>query len=515
MTHTYDTQSPHPDAPYDPSAIATITRADPRYESVRRGYNQRFEADVDYVCVPVDTAQVVQAVNRAVAEGHRITVRSGGHGFEGSASTTGGVLIDLSEMNTVSFDQQRRAFTLQPGATVGEVYRQMYKTWGVTLPIGEGTEVGIGGHLVGGGFGPLSRRLGSAVDYLCAVEVVVVNEDGRAEAVVATDHPDDPHHDLWWAHTGAGGGNFGIVTRYWLRTPGVTSTNPAELLPKAPTRWRTGMVAWSWESMSEQDFVRLVSNVGNWFEHNSRPGSPGANIMAFFYATHRSGSVISVGAMVDDDLPNAEGLINDYFDAAADGLSVEPVMRNAEDVMPWLYFMSFPNRGEPGGMTVRRFKLKAAYLRKGYTAEQIATAYRHLATDDERSLHMILIGYGGQVNVVPADATAIAQRDSILKAAWLASWSSESEDELRIRHIREVYRDVYRDTGGVPVPNDRNDGSYINYPDRDLADPDWNTSGVPWQTLYYKDNYPRLQRVKQRYDPRNEFRHALSIQLPD
>jgi len=49
----------------------------------------------------------------------------------------------------------------------------------------------------------------------------------------------------------------------------------------------------------------------------------------------------------------------------------------------------------------------------------------------------------------------------------------------------------------------------------DLADPAWNTSGVPWTTLYYKENYPRLQQVKKRYDPRNTFHHRLAIELPD
>ncbi len=65
------------------------------------------------------------------------------------------------------------------------------------------------------------------------------------------------------------------------------------------------------------------------------------------------------------------------------------------------------------------------------------------------------------------------------------------------------------------MPDGTWDGCYINYVDADMADPTQNTSGVPWSTFYYKDNYPRLQRVKAAYDPRNVFRHALSIEPPD
>jgi len=63
----------------------------------------------------------------------------------------------------------------------------------------------------------------------------------------------------------------------------------------------------------------------------------------------------------------------------------------------------------------------------------------------------------------------------------------------------------------VPAPGGAYDGSLINHPDTDLADPALNTSGVPWHTLYYQANYSRLQRIKARWDPRNVFHHALSI----
>ena len=83
--------------------------------------------------------------------------------------------------------------------------------------------------------------------------------------------------------------------------------------------------------------------------------------------------------------------------------------------------------------------------------------------------------------------------------------------EKNLAWVRAFYRDLFAESGGVPVPGDAYDGTFINHPDTDFADPTLNTSGVPWHKLYYKENYPRLQRIKARWDPRNVFRHALSI----
>ena len=60
---------------------------------------------------------------------------------------------------------------------------------------------------------------------------------------------------------------------------------------------------------------------------------------------------------------------------------------------------------------------------------------------------------------------------------------------------------MYAATGGVPPA-----GAYIDYPDVDLAG-----EAHPWPALYYGPNYRRLQRIKARWDPRNVFRHDLSV----
>ncbi|MFC4586711.1 FAD-dependent oxidoreductase [Sphaerisporangium corydalis] len=495
---------------------STITPGDPRYQSMLRGTNHRFAGSPDYVRVVTSTEQVVDAVNEAVASGRRIAVRSGGHGLENFiANPEVKVLLDVSEMTAVYYDSGRRAFAIESGAMLGHVFRVLFKGWGVTVPAGMCPDVGVGGHFAGGGFGPLSRSLGAVVDYLYAVEVVVVGEDGTARVVVATREEDDPHRELWWAHTGGGGGNFGVVTRYWVRTPDATSSDPAELLPKAPAATRTGMAIWSWDGLTEESFTTLLRNFGTWCENNSAPGTPQANVFPYFHGTHHSTPPgLAVGGLVDDGVDGAEELMTAFLTEVGEGVGAPPMM-SFQDVQPWLYAAAYPGYGDPGNPGVRRFKIKAAYLRKGYTDRQIAAIHRHFRAEEYNPTQLLLVGYGGQVNTVAPDATATAQRDSILKAAYLGAWASEGEDETNIARMRDLFADVYAHSGGVPVPDDVSDGAYINYPDSDLADPELNTSGVPWHTLYYKDNYPRLQQVKKRYDPTNQFRHSLSIRLPE
>jgi FAD/FMN-containing dehydrogenase len=242
------TQPPSNLQPYPRVAADKIGPDDLRYADLaQRGFNKRFVGRPDHIRLVRSTAQVVDAVQAAVRDGLRIAARSGGHCLEGFvADSAVQVIIDTALMNRIDYDPDMGAFVVEPGATLGEMYRKLFLGWGVVVPAGISPDIGVGGHMLGGAFGHLCRQYGLAVDYLYAVEVVVVDATGSAHSVVATGEPSDPNRELWWAHTGGGGGNFGIVTRYWFRSPGAAGTEPASLLPRAPGSVLRFKANWNW-----------------------------------------------------------------------------------------------------------------------------------------------------------------------------------------------------------------------------------------------------------------------------
>ena len=486
---------------------------DARYHTVvDKRFNKRFIAHPDYVRLAGSTEQVVCAVQEAVSEGLRLVVTSGGHCLEGFVSDPDvRVIVDVSPMKRIYYDPEMRAVAVEAGTTVGETYRALFDTWGVTIPLGEYPGIGMGGHVSGGAFGFLCRQLGLAADYLYGVEVVTVDEGGMARSVVATRATSDPRRDLWWAHTGAGGGNFGIVTKYWFRAPDATGDDPATLLPRAPESITTFKAEWDWSDIDEAWFLRLMQNHGVWSEQNAGADSPNASLWTLL-ALHRKqlGKIIVRG--VSTAGAGAEKQIRDHVEALSEGLVAPHGLEIA--LMSWLEFALNPLpdvfAAPSGGVSA---KVKDALLKKRFTDAQIRVAHDYLTRSDHDIMGGMLglATYGGRINTIALDATASAQRNSILDIACNTGWIDPADEGKNLVWVREFYRALFGGSDGVPVPNDAYDGAFINHPDADLADPAFNTSGVPWWTLYYKDNYSRLQTIKALWDPRDVFRHALSI----
>nr|WP_233168851.1 BBE domain-containing protein [Streptomyces tsukubensis] len=508
--------------------IIDVPPTDPRFPDLVRGTNQRWVANPEKVRMVTTPTQAETAVRDAVTAGKRLTVRSGGHCYEDFVfNSQVQIVVDLSAMNQVYYDPAMNAFAIEAGASNLQVYETLYKLYGVTLPAGSCHSVGAGGHISGGGYGLLSRQLGLTVDYLHAVEVVVVRSNGTVETVRASRDSTGELKDLWWAHTGGGGGNFGLITRYWMRTPGATGTDPTALLPKPPSEVFLNAISLPWPQMDQRDFETLVKNWGRWHAANSAPDSPYAGLFGLLKLNANAGTGSSIGLITQMDAvthPNARTLLNNYLTEITAGVSITPQAMTSPmgehaalpgfdktRRLPWYIATDYLSGGNP----TLYGKYKSSYARQALPSFQIAALWQHLSAPQPDGLEALvqIDSYGCKVNTVASDATAVPQRDSVLKLQYQAYWTDPAKEATGLAWIRNLYKAVYAETGGVPVPNFTNDGCYVNYPDKDLGDPAFNTSQETWGSLYYKANFARLKTAKRAWDPTNFFRHAQSIPL--
>jgi hypothetical protein len=500
-------------------APIVVTPEDSRYPHLTVGNNNRWTAQPDSVWLPRSTEEVVAAVQYAVDNNLRLSVKGGGHSYcDFVYNSDVRVIIDTSALNSVGYNDALGAFEIEPGATLLNVYQVLYKEWGVTIPGGMCYSVGAGGHIAGGGYGILSRRHGLTTDHLYAVEVVTVDSSGIAHVVLATSEADDPNRDLWWAHTGGGGGNMGVVTRYFFRTPGTEGLDPSQQLVSPPKEAFVSELELPWTALTSEVFAEMVGAFGEWHAQNATGDSPGADLCSFLVMMHKSSGGIGLLTQSDATVPGAERILHDYLKAVTGPLGSNFTLPTSAQRMPWLTATKLLGTSMPMLTSpVLRGMHKSAYLNKPFSDEQVTALYQGLTQADHANpmSMVVLLSYGGQINAVPSAATSSAQRSSIFKGLFQSLWSGADQDAANIAWVRNVFSEVFASSGGYPVPSDAVDGCFINYPDMDIADSSQNKSGVPWYTLYYKDNYPELQRIKAAYDPSNTFRHRQSITLPD
>ena len=192
-------------------------------------------------------------------------------------------------------------------------------------------------------------------------------------------------------------------------------------------------------------------------------------------------------------------------------------MKTTQDDAPWQYTtIHAPDVPDVLGIpaTQLRSKTKGAFLRSGLDGSQIRTIFERLTSDDYgwRGAMAGFVTWGGKINALSPQDAAVAERDSVALFSVGSFWDNPEEDEKHLAWTRVLYRDVFAATGGVPVPNDRTGGCFMNWPDPDLLEEEWNQSGVAWSELYYGGNYKKLQAAKGRWDPRQVFDHALAVE---
>src|SRR5271167_3190097 len=185
-----------------------IESGDPTYEAARKVYNGMIDRRPRLIARCADVADVMTAVNFGREQKLLVAIRGGGHNAGGLGVCDDGLVIDLSPMNYVRVDPNKRTVLAGGGALWRDVDHATH-AFGLAVPAGVVSTTGVAGLTLGGGIGYLTRRYGLTIDNLLGVEMVLA--DGRFVTANAKDNP-----DLFWAVRG-GGGNFGVVTSFLFK----------------------------------------------------------------------------------------------------------------------------------------------------------------------------------------------------------------------------------------------------------------------------------------------------------
>ena len=393
------------------------------------------------------TDQVRDAVVAATSVGLPLSVRGGGYDWAGRAIQDGAAVIDLSPMRAVQVNGDLAV--AQGGATVTDLL-DAARVSGFSAATGTVGAVGLTGLSLGGGYGRLVGLLGLATDNVAAAEVVLA--DGR---VVVADA--EREADLFWALRGAGG-NFGVVTRLWVRLHPV-----AELLTGmvmfAATDTRAVLAQLSRLTAEAPDELTVMFGVipgpegPMTFVSPNWAGDPGAD-------DEITGRIRELGSPVDMQIAR---------------------MPVADSVH--LFDEQFP----PG----RRYAIRTRSL-PGLTAAAIEALISAVDTAPSALCGTSVHHFHGAPTRIGSAETAFSLRSNHLVVEILAQWQDgDGSDEV-----------AWADATARALNSEALPGGYAN-----IMGP----ADASRANLSYGANADRVASVKLRYDPDNVFR---SIAIP-
>lgn len=153
---------------------------------------------------------VAQTINFAKAHNLRLVIRNTGHDYLGRSTGAGAVSVWMHGLKDIAFNDWNDSFYQGKAAKLGagvQGYDIMAaaRDEGVVVVGGECPTVGpVGGYTQGGGHSALSTSFGLSADN--TLEWEVVTADGELVIASRTNNS-----DLYWALSGGGGGNYGVV----------------------------------------------------------------------------------------------------------------------------------------------------------------------------------------------------------------------------------------------------------------------------------------------------------------
>ena len=430
------------------------------YHAARKVYNGMIDKRPAVIARCADVADVIAAV-RFGSENQMLTaIRGGGHNGAGLGTCDDGLVIDLSRMKGIRVNPADRSVRVGGGCVWGDVDHATH-AFGMATPSGFISTTGVAGLTLGGGIGYLTRRYGLTIDNLLSVDMVLA--DGRFVTANANENA-----DLFWAVRG-GGGNFGVVTSFEFRL------HPVNIVQFGPTFWPLNEAATVMSAYRE--FIQEApEHVSGFFAFLVVPPAP----MFPEHLHHKTVcGIVWCCTSSDEEAEKAlrpmRSLGHPLFDHV--GPAPFPVAQSIFDAL----FV-------PG--------LQWYWRADNFTELSDEAITRHLEHGSKiptmlSTMHLYPVN--GAPQRVGKNETAYSFREALFAEVIVGVDPDPANAQKISTWCKEYWEALHPFSAG---------GAYVNF----MMD-----EGQERVQATYRDNYPRLVEIKNRYDPGNLFKVNQNI----
>lgn len=448
-------QTPLRDALHTHTTGQLLTPGDPAYDDARTVWNGVIDRHPAAILQCIDAGDVVAGVNAARSHDVPLSVKSGGHMTTGHAVCDDGLMLDLSPLNAIRVDPDRRTIKLGGGTNWNDANAEALPH--NLLPPGIPLNVGVGGFTLGGGLGVTARVEGLAIDNLLEIDVVT------AEGTIVTASADE-HRELFWALRGGGGG-VGVVTSFTFqcRRGGRESLVGQAMYPVDAA----GAYLRYFEEQMDRlpdvlyPVVSLITIPDLPGLPEDLPGTPALSVY-----------VMCVGEPTDVEAP-----LQDFLEFGDPLLASTDVVDYADLFAPFVI-----SKGE-------RHHWKSVYLDE-LSDDLIESLIAEVLPLPTPGTAVNFYGLGGAIDAVGTDETAYAHRGSRFLFHITTHWTEALDDEANIAWTRDLHS-IVRPFG--------NGGEYLNN----------QTDATPMRVqAAFGTHHDRLSDIKHTWDPGNVFASA-------
>ena len=456
--------------PGDSQYLVALQLFSPRFDSVR-------PAGIAYCASPSDIQSCLAFVRKFAFP---FAIRSGGHSYPGY-STTSGLIVDVTRMNSVTVNTSTGVATVGAGAKLIDVYSTLTQN-GVVLPAGSCPTVGVSGLALGGGAGVLGRKYGLTCDNMLSAQIVTAN--GNVLNCNA-----QQNSDLFWALRGGGGGNFGVSTSFTFRVYPFTSVS-------------LFTYRWPWSSAAS-----VVAAWQQWSPHG--PDELWSNCLLQATSNKSQEPIVQVNGTYVGSVAQLQSLLG-QLTSNINAAPISNYVWSTDTLDAMLYEAGcynktvnechLPTQTSQGQVQRDAASVKSDYFTNPLPSAGIANLVN--AVNARRASSVLSDGgigmdsLGGAINRVAPNATAFVHRNALFSAQYSGSFSanaSASDIAANRTWLLNTWQSMRSYASGQ---------AYQNYMDPDLPN---------WQQAFYGSNYARLQQVKTTYDPGNFFHFAQGI----